>query len=67
MGDIVNDVAADLVADRVGVPFGSGEQVLEAVGDGVAGVVGSCQEFLRGTSLSKARTRPPKTERGAGR
>lgn len=38
--ELFSDVGLQVIADVVGVPAGAGEQVLQAVGGGVAGVFG---------------------------
>ena len=40
VGELLNDVAADVVADRVGVPDRPGQQMLHAVRAGLASVFG---------------------------
>jgi hypothetical protein len=45
---VVDQIIPDVVADRVVVPDRSGQQVLQAVGGGVPGVLGECPAVLAG-------------------
>lgn len=53
---VSGDVGLQVVADVVGVPAGSGEQVLQSIGGGVADVFGKLPAILRATGASSART-----------
>lgn len=64
VGQVVDHVGLQVVADRVGVPPRAGEQEPQACGVASAACSAIVQQFLRGRSASRSSTNCPARKRG---